>query len=375
MAPSSKPIASFETCLDRLAQSGWSTAAPDFLRLWQNRPRDLKFGLMAGAGLVQIGREAEGAALLSHLADQGHIIRTAQYNNAIDPRLRDASELADKTIRRIFTQIQKNVIAHCTAAGRIRSALWPQTHDGPAPYPKSTHPPDRSRPRPYVFFAPDLPAVNVFESADWAKNLAKQTDEIREEFLALMSNDVKAGSPYVPAESPFGDDWADLKGQTSWKAVHLFKDHKKQAPASDCPLTCAALEALPVTRQNGIPIEAFFSVLAAGTTIPPHYGLANCRVTVHLPLIVPSPDAEICGIRVGERTLNWTAGQPLIFDDSFDHSAWNLSGQSRVVLIFEAWRPDMTEGEIAAVKASYEARESYHRQRSAIIKTLASESV
>ena len=31
----------------------------------------------------------------------------------------------------------------------------------------------------------------------------------------------------------------------------------------------------------------------------------------------------------------------------------------RVVLIFEAWRPDMTEGEIAAVEASYAARQSW----------------
>ena len=41
-------------------------------------------------------------------------------------------------------------------------------------------------------------------------------------------------------------------------------------------------------------MEAFFSRLVPGAHIPPHYGLTNTRLTVHLPLIVP----EDCGIRV-----------------------------------------------------------------------------
>jgi len=371
MATPPNASASFDMCLKQLARSGWEAAAANFLALWQQHPLDLKFGLMAGAGLIHTGQEDAGAALLSFLADRGHIIRTAQFNPAVETPLREASALADVTIRKTFTRLQVQAIDACTDAGRIRSAIWPQTHDGPPPFPKSTTPPDRTRPRPYVFYAPDLPPIDVFETASWTEKLGAQADIIRSEFLAMMTKDSGRGAPYVPAESPFGADWSRLKGQTHWKAVHLYKDYQRQPAAVDCPLTCAALNDVPITRQNGMPIEAFFSVLAPQTTIPPHYGLANARVTVHLPLIVPSSDAKICGIRVGQNTHSWTPARPFIFDDSFDHSAWNLSEDSRVVLIFEAWRPDMTQGEINAVKASYEAREAYTKHRGDVLKTLA----
>ena len=363
----------FETLVGHIGTQGWTELAPSFLRLWQSSPENLKFGLMAGAGLLHTERQAEGTALLSHLADRGHIIRTAQYNSAIDLKLREASHLADNAIRKSCTDVQTQAIAACEAPGRIATAVWPQTHYGPPPFPPQTNPPDRTRPRPYVFYAPELPPIEVFDTANWAASLSQHTEAIRTEFLAIMAKDHNAGTPYVAAESQFGQDWAALKGQKNWNAVHLFKDGKAQEAAADCPLTCQALEHTDITLQYGVPIEAFFSVLAAGTTIPPHYGLANSRVTVHLPLIVPSQDPDICGIRVGRKTRGWNVGAPFIFDDSFDHSAWNLSDQTRVVLIFEAWRPDMTSGEIAAVKASYEAREDSLKTRGEFIRKLAAE--
>ena len=363
--------AEFETLVASLNEHGWGQSAPKFLALWRAAPQNLKFGLMAGAGLLHTGRIAEGVALLSHLTERGHIIRTAQYNTTISPQLREASHMADKAIRKAYTDVQSKTIDGCDAPGRLATAVWPQTHNGPSPYPPSTQPPDRTRPRPYIFYAPDLPATEIFESADWTQRLSQHTDEIRSEYLALMSRNQDAGTPYVAAQSGFGAEWQSLKGQKSWNAVHLYKDGTTQPEAREMAVTCDVLNTLPVTRQNGVPIEAFFSVLAPGVTIPPHYGLANCRVTVHLPLIVPSADPSICGIRVGEKTQGWTVGQPFIFDDSFDHSAWNLSEQSRVVLIFEAWRPDMSAGEIAAAKASYEARETYLKEISETVRALA----
>ncbi len=360
----------FDSTLAQLSTSGWEIAAPMFLSLWQGAPQDLKYGLMAGAGLLSTGREAEGTALLSHMADRGHIIRTAQHNPQINPLIREASVRADRAIRKAFSDVQRRVVAGCVNPGRIKTALWPQTHDGPPTFPKTDMPPEKTGPRPYIFYAPDLPKTSVFERADWAEALSEKADGIKDEYFALINKNAELGAPYVDAGSGFGPDWNSLKGQKNWTAVHLFKDGTRQAEADACPLTCAALDAVPLTRQNDVPIEVFFSVLAPGIIIPRHYGLANCRVTVHVPLVVPSADPDVCGIRVGEQTLGWAEGKPLIFDDSFDHSAWNKSGDTRIVLIFEAWRPDMTKGEIGAVKASYGAREAYLRERSTIVKRL-----
>ncbi len=57
----------------------------------------------------------------------------------------------------------------------------------------------------------------------------------------------------------------------------------------------------------------------------------------HLPLIVP--DSEKCAIRVGEETHHWQEGKLVIFDDSFEHEAWNKSDARRVVLMFDIPNP------------------------------------
>ena len=68
---------------------------------------------------------------------------------------------------------------------------------------------------------------------------------------------------------------------------------------------------------------------ASRTHIPPHTGVINGRLTVHLPLIVP-PD---CGaLAVAGQARPWQEGHCLVFDDSYVHEAWDQSGQTRVVL-------------------------------------------
>ncbi len=42
----------------------------------------------------------------------------------------------------------------------------------------------------------------------------------------------------------------------------------------------------------------------------------------------------------------WTEGEMLIFDDSYEHEAANLSvDKERVILLMDIWHPDLTEGE------------------------------
>ena len=66
-----------------------------------------------------------------------------------------------------------------------------------------------------------------------------------------------------------------------------------------------------------------FSILAAGTHIPPHHGMLNTRLIVHIPLIVPAG----CRLRVGNEVREVRAGEPLIFDDTIEHEAWNDSAE------------------------------------------------
>jgi len=78
-----------------------------------------------------------------------------------------------------------------------------------------------------------------------------------------------------------------------------------------------------------------FSILRPRTRIPPHTGVANTRLVLHLPLIVP----EECGFRVGGETRQWREGEAWVFDDTIEHEAWNNSDKPRAVLICDVWSP------------------------------------
>ena len=71
----------------------------------------------------------------------------------------------------------------------------------------------------------------------------------------------------------------------------------------------------------------------------------------HLPLIVP-PD---CALNVGGVEHRWREGEPILFDDTYEHEAWNRSGQPRLILLMDCWNPHLTEGEKEAARHVIEA--------------------
>ena len=92
-----------------------------------------------------------------------------------------------------------------------------------------------------------------------------------------------------------------------------------------------------------------FSLLRPGARIAPHTGMYNTRLVCHLPLIVPPG----CRFRVGNEVREWQEGKLLIFDDTIEHEAWNDGTEDRVVLIFDIWRPELSEQERREVAALF----------------------
>jgi aspartyl/asparaginyl beta-hydroxylase (cupin superfamily) len=117
----------------------------------------------------------------------------------------------------------------------------------------------------------------------------------------------------------------------------------------------AALRDVPLTDAPGRTPSVLFSLLKPGTRIQPHNGQINARLICHLPLIVPPG----CALRVGNETRPWVMGETLIFDDSIEHEAWNDSRETRVVLLFEVWRPELTAAERSSVAALLAAVGTY----------------
>jgi beta-hydroxylase len=81
-----------------------------------------------------------------------------------------------------------------------------------------------------------------------------------------------------------------------------------------------------------------FSILGPHKRIPPHGGPYKGVLRYHLGLRVPGP-ADACGITVRGETRQWGEGRSLVFDDVWEHSAWNESDDLRVVLFVDFIRP------------------------------------
>jgi aspartyl/asparaginyl beta-hydroxylase (cupin superfamily) len=58
-----------------------------------------------------------------------------------------------------------------------------------------------------------------------------------------------------------------------------------------------------------------------------------------------------CGLRVGSTSRTWQRGRCLLFDDAFDHEAWNYGSRDRTVLIVDVWHPDLSEDEVILLEA------------------------
>lgn len=116
-----------------------------------------------------------------------------------------------------------------------------------------------------------------------------------------------------------------------------------------------ALSDASLANISGLCPNAFFSALAPKTRIPPHNGECNARLVAHLPLIVP----ENCAIRVGFEERQWQVGEIIVFDDTIEHEAWNLSDELRVVLIFDVWNPLLSESERKMVNAMAQASREF----------------
>ncbi len=214
----------------------------------------------------------------------------------------------------------------------------------------------QQEPRFYLF--PGLPQVQFQprETLPWLAAVEAAASEIRAELDALLA-EPELFRPYV---EPRGDrpnsDAAGMMSNADWSALFLWKDGEEQPGiARRCPRTLAALAEAPLCRVPGRTPSILFSKLRAGARIPPHHGLINTRLICHLPLIAP-PGSRF---RVGNDTREWREGQAWAFDDTIEHEAANDSGLDRTILIFDVWKPEMSEEERALVSALFQAVDAY----------------
>jgi aspartate beta-hydroxylase len=203
------------------------------------------------------------------------------------------------------------------------------------------------RQRPTFLFMPGLPATPYLDRSlfPWIKDFESETSNIQSELRKLLVRPENGERVFTSEEL----EQANLRGTDSapsWTGYYFYRYGERRVDnCAACPHTASALAALPLSRVRGHGPEVLFSVFTPGTHLLPHRGVTNTRLVGHLPLIIPKD----CALNVGGEIHTWTEGRTVIFDDTYEHEAWNRSNSTRVVLIFDIWSPYLTEVEQTAL--------------------------
>jgi aspartate beta-hydroxylase len=176
-------------------------------------------------------------------------------------------------------------------------------------------------------------------------DLEANFEAIREEVLALERGRFQRESERIERTG-------------SWDVVFLHERGRRNDEVCDaCPVTASTIERHRTIRTHaGL---SYLSRMRGGTHIAAHRGPTNLRLRCHLGIVVPEGD---CGIRVGDELGRWEQGRCLVFDDRYDHEAWNHTTAERIVLIVDLWHPGLSADEVRWLE-SVHANAAFHAVR------------
>jgi len=170
----------------------------------------------------------------------------------------------------------------------------------------------------------------VYDNAvfPWAAEIEKDWPKIRTELDRVLIRQAE-----LPGFHEISTDVATISQDAGWKTFLLTAyGLKSERNIALCPDTYAAVQKIP-----GM-VTAMFSIFEPGKHLQPHRGPYNGVLRLHLGLKVP-PHPDKIGIRVGRQVCHWEEGKALIFDDAYEHEAWNHSDETRVVLFVDFIKP------------------------------------
>ena len=172
------------------------------------------------------------------------------------------------------------------------------------------------------------PCVYDTDAFPWAAGIEREWRVVREELDRVMVR--KAELPNV---QDITADAASLSQDADWKIFPLTAyGVRSQRNIELCPRTWRLVQSIPGMTT------AMFSILEPGKRLPPHRGPYNGVLRLHLGLLIPEP-RERLAIRVGSEQRHWQEGRVLIFDDAYEHEAWNESSRVRGVLFVDFTKP------------------------------------
>lgn len=162
----------------------------------------------------------------------------------------------------------------------------------------------------------------------WAREIEAEWPAIRAELDKVLVR-----KDELPGFHELATDVATISQDRGWKTFLLSGyGFKSEQNIRQCPETWRICQKIP-----GL-ITVMFSIFEPNKHLPAHRGPYNGVLRLHLGLKVPEP-REALGIRVENEVYRWREGEAVIFDDAYEHEAWNNTDQTRVVLFIDFRKP------------------------------------
>jgi hypothetical protein len=277
---------------------------------------------MLGEGRIRIGGLGDDIMALGRLLvppDHADELQTAFSTPAasIDQKraiAMEAEKLMEKNVghvperlRRMLSMWIDHIIDHCLLDHWVRVCV-----------------PDLEV-RPWV--TPDESVVAMCHDAH---------EELRKEAQKFVSGDVKAphyGQSMEKGEEPTA---GRPRGFRHWNLVENFEI----VPDNASPFPAASRLTSKICEKWTV-MMAGFLVLEPGAIVDTHADASGWALSYHYGLIVP----EKCYLKVAGETRFQGERRALLFNDSFIHSAGNLSKQTRVVFNVVCGNPSLNDAE------------------------------
>jgi beta-hydroxylase len=178
----------------------------------------------------------------------------------------------------------------------------------------------------YLFSAvPNRPYVDVARFPDLAP-LSENWQTIRGEALHLF------GEGRIRAAATYNDLGFNSFFKTGWKRFYVkWYDEPLPSAKALCPKTVALVQSIPGVNA------AMFALLPPGSKLGAHRDPFAGSLRYHLGLV--TPNADTCRITVDGESYFWRDGEPVMFDETFIHTAENRSDVARIILFCDVERP------------------------------------
>jgi beta-hydroxylase len=171
----------------------------------------------------------------------------------------------------------------------------------------------------------------------YSQNLFPWVAHLEDNWLTISNelNKILSRQSELPAFQDIVSDVKTITQDDGWKTFLLTAyGQKSERNIEQCPETWRLVNTIPGLKT------AMFSIFEPGKHLAPHRGPYNGVLRLHLGLLVPyHTSSDQLGIRVCSTICQWREGKALIFDDAYEHEAWNHTDKTRVILFVDFVKP------------------------------------